>query len=194
MSSQNEKPIIFNSEMVRAILDDRKTQTRRIIKNPQKLEGLMLKGEASQWCPYGGVGDTIWVREGFRYAIFGLGCGGKASGIEYKSGGIKFAKKAHKYAKQPKNKDKHGHHARWRPSIHMPRWAARIFLEITGLRVERVQDISEEDTKAESVVIRNIGETWWRAFHNLWDSINAKRGYGWDKNPWVWVIEFKRVR
>lgn len=86
---------------------------------------------------------------------------------------------------------------KWKPSIHMPRWASRINLEITDIRVERLQEINEEDAKHEGVKRINAGdfgmETWSSAFRNLWDSINSKRGYGWDTNPWVWVIEFKRI-
>ena len=177
----NEHPLLFTTDMVKAVLDDRKTQTRRVPVERYR-----------NWK----VGDTIWVRETFRYCIFALGCGGHASGIEYKAGGIKFSIKARKYAKKARNKDKQGRHAKWRPSIHMPRRAARIFLKITGLRDERVQDISHEDVTAEGVIIRNIGETYWRAFHNFWDSINAKRHngiYAWDKNPINKVIEFERI-
>lgn len=89
----------------------------------------------------------------------------------------------------------------WNPSIFMPRWASRITLEVTGVRAERVQDITEEDAKAEGVILHggwNANDTEYAinyrgGFSRLWDSINAKRGYGWDKNPWVWVIEFKRL-
>ncbi|MFZ5833601.1 MAG: hypothetical protein ACOY3P_26230, partial [Planctomycetota bacterium] len=84
---------------------------------------------------------------------------------------------------------------RWRPSIHMPRWASRITLEITSIRVERVQAISNIDAKEEgfvdsALVFKEGGSTARDAFARLWDSINAKRGYGWDKNPWVWVVAF----
>ena len=81
----------------------------------------------------------------------------------------------------------------------MPKWAARIWLEITGIKVERVQDMYEQDAEAEGAVkmhLDDLGQTWStyvRGFQSLWDSINAKRGFGWDKNPWCWVIEFKRI-
>jgi len=187
-----ERPILFNSDMVRAILDDRKTQTRRIIKNPSRLEGLMLKGEESEWCPYGVVGDRLWVKETFRYAIFALGCGGHASGVEYKMRGIRFDKRAKKYAKQRGNKDKYGQHAKWRSPRFMPKWAARLWLEITGIRVERVQEIGLRDCLAEGIEgqrksVEQLRSDFWR----LWDSLNAK--HSWKSNPWVWVIEFKRV-
>jgi len=82
----------------------------------------------------------------------------------------------------------------------MPRWACRLVLEITGVRVQRVQEISEEDAKAEGASVMHeddLGQTWTsrkRGFESLWDSIYAKRGFSWDSNPWVWVVEFKRVR
>ncbi|MBU9388980.1 hypothetical protein KTE71_15765, partial [Burkholderia multivorans] len=91
----------------------------------------------------------------------------------------------------------------WRPSIHMPRAAARITLEITGVRVERLQSISESDARAEGVTIEEHHTRGYcagayrppsiRAFHDLWDSLNAARGHGWDVNPWVWAIEFRRI-
>jgi hypothetical protein len=87
---------------------------------------------------------------------------------------------------------------RWRPSIHMPRHVSRITLEITGVRVERVKDISEMDARAEGVQkkhdVTHIDWEYRANFKPLWDSINAERGYGWDANPWVWVIEFRRVK
>jgi hypothetical protein len=93
-------------------------------------------------------------------------------------------------------------HGKWRPSIHMPRWASRINLEITGIRVERVQDITENDAQSEGVPSYEpddfpvAGATYGiykDRFITLWNSINAKRGYGWDVNPWCWCIEFKKV-
>jgi len=206
--------------MVRAILDGRKTQTRKICKfesiDSWEISCLVRNGVyfrikdrpdiPSQRvdCPYGQVGDRLWVRETFRYVRVGLGCGGSAVGVEYKTGDIKFNKRANKYTKQARNKEKRGHHAKWRPSIFMPRWAARIWLEITNIRVERVQDISWKDILAEGCDVNKptgdpaiddftAGVEATDTFHWLWDSINAKRGYGWDKNPWVWVIEFKAV-
>ena len=93
-----------------------------------------------------------------------------------------------------------GTHAKWRPSIHMQRWASRIQLEITDIKVERVQDITEEGAKAEGTkLLSHDGKTIYTkdhksAFKILWDSINLKRGYGWDKNCWVWVVKFKVVK
>ena len=195
-----EHPILFTGDMVRAILDGRKTQTRRVIKNPQRLEGLMLEGEAGEWCPYGVVGDRLYVRETW--------CAGiewddeKPSEIDPLCGGNDIFYLA--------NGEKPEGYGKTRPNIFMPKWAARIWLEITGIRVERVQEITQDDIRAEGLWnyseeyrneicmwrdsvygIQQTGLKWWKI---LWDSINAKRGYGWDVNPWVWVVEFKRVR
>ena len=90
-------------------------------------------------------------------------------------------------------------YTRWRPSIFMPRWASRLTLEITGVRVEQVQDTSDEDAYVEGITEEQAIEHWYDgpqpalAFAELWDSINAKRGYGWDSNPWVWVVEFRKL-
>lgn len=161
-SKIEEHPILFSTEMVRAILDGRKTQTRRIIK-PQPLK-YFPEGAASNnkpprhiwWsfiyptkhgsdthiyrkCPYGKVGDRLWVKEDYKYLI----------------------------------------------------QMARTFLEITNIRVERVQNISGPDVYNEGCPPECASYRMW--FSHLWNTINAKRGYGWDKNPWVWVIEFKSL-
>ena len=216
MSTQNERPVIFNSEIVKAILDGRKTQTRRIAKlpeewhrgygafevNPNGAEEFVIHGDCgteTMYCPYGRVGDTLWVRE----AWWDLG---------YWKEGQWFGRTAShkirpKYVVDGEPEGIIAKHKRsslickWRkrPSIHMPRWAARIFLEITSIRVERVQDISESNIISEGcpefTSLTGIDELyaarqWW--WVTLWDSINAKRGFGWDKNPWVWVVEWKQ--
>lgn len=82
---------------------------------------------------------------------------------------------------------------RWRPSIHMPRWASRLTLQVTDIRVERLQDISPKDARAEGISLRHGVEVLLRDFRALWDSINEARGYGWDANPWVWVVSFQRA-
>lgn len=186
-----EHPILFSGEMVRAILDGRKTQTRRVIKPQPVCDSVVKHGE--EWlisyegccvedinkklrCPYGAPKDCLWVREKFQY--------------------VKPATDNERY----RDKEK------WRPSIHMPRWASRITLEIKDIRVERVQDITATDCMKEGVVYQSksyemscftAGERDRRRaedFRKLWDSINAKRGFGWDANPWVWVIEFARCK
>jgi hypothetical protein len=164
-----ERPIIFNSEMVRAILDGRKTQTRRVIKpQPGDIHRDLLR--INYHCPYGQPGDHLWVRETFQ--------------IDDNYPDMVFYKAD----------DLAGHiSTKWNSPIYMPRCDSRITLEITNRRVERVQDITEEDAMAEGVGrIAGLGE-YRQCFKNLWDSINKKRDYGWDTNPYVWVIEFKRI-
>ena len=190
-----EKPIIFSTPMVQAILNGTKTQSRRVIK-PQPYQsysslswdgndksgngrgtGIIGTNEAGlkMWlplvCPYGQAGDRLWVRETF-WAM----ADGKT--IYYKAT-VPFP----------------NFPFTWKPSIHMPRWASRITLEITGIRVERVQDISHEDARAEGVIPMTCclpdAQHYFTPFKELWDSINAK--HSWESNPWVWVIEFKKV-
>ncbi len=196
-----DRPIIFNTEMVQAILDDRKSQTRRVIK-PQLLNPTWT---GTRWvesgndntihfeikCPYGKIGDRLWVRE--TWAVM------EPAIIRYKAGG-----KDYFFNAIPLSLEyvftKHG--SSWRPSIFMPRIASRITLEITDIRVERVQDITRSDIRAEGLVCPeelksddvspNYKEWYLKAFKDLWDSINAKRGYSWKSNPWVWVIQFKK--
>ena len=177
-----ERSIIFSGPMVRAILEGRKTQTRRVVK-PQPPEdailtvddfGRCLLGSAhSFWnyvkCPYGAPKNRLWVRETFA--------------LESPTCAVYQADQTDKTVVE-----------RWRPSIHMPRCASRITLEIVSVRVERLQDISEEDALDEGVFLNST--THWatearEAYHRLWESINGPGS--WDKNPWVWVIEFKSI-
>ncbi|HGE6721926.1 TPA: hypothetical protein ACGB01_002122 [Serratia marcescens] len=219
-----ERPVIFNSEMVRAILDGRKTQTRRVI-NPQptlsERTGFNWKGAAYgigstyrdtirnfsncfKTCPFGQVSDRLWVRETF--AVLGNedGCPIDWNGNLIK-GDEKQAARIYKAScwQEPGNyglwsipdRDTQ-YEGTWRPSIHMPRWASRITLEITAVRVERLNDISEEDAKAEGVApsqhIITPPEALYRVgFLKLWQSIYGEES--WRVNPWVWVIEFRRV-
>ena len=186
-------PILFSAEMVRAILADRKTQTRRVMKpQPGQLAGSDYVDGA--WyaedeygdshpirCPYGEAGDRLWVRETWR-------------AVELDSGldGVLF-----RGDNQVANSNcKHGD--KWRPSIFMPRWASRITLENVGVRLERVQDISHEDATAEGVEDVDhapygfpIHSYAVANFRVLWDQINAKRGFPWASNPWVWVVKFE---
>ena len=203
-----EHPILFTGDMVRAILDGRKTQTRRVIRpQPDAIapfqdgepteayyNGWPKAGEARELkCPYGIPGDRLWVRETWRKAgecTINDPCYGYRATMKYACG-------------QPVPNEKA---TKWKPSIHMPRAASRITLEVTDVRVERVQDISEVDAQVEGCVndvkleyghmtgpIDYKGFYAVERFETLWDSINAKRGYGWDKNPWVWVVTFKRI-
>ena len=225
-----ERPILFSGPMVRAILEGRKTHTRRVVKpqpdipdgsylkfyprhgvfgrGPEEdedgpLQPLIYNGKPLK-CPYGKPGDRLWVRETFQ-TIGGYDaetqktfqpindCGIHGRAIYRADGGNGKAYLA------------------WKPSIHMPRWASRILLEIIRVRVERLNEISDDDSKAEGIEPRGISlrtakpSTWTdylgrngagfvlprESFKSLWESINGPTS--WDKNPWVWVVEFKRV-
>ncbi|HFS7532096.1 TPA: hypothetical protein ACH1O6_004243 [Enterobacter hormaechei] len=244
-----ERGMIFNSDMVRAILDGRKTQTRRIMKvQPDTPEfGLRriiesstaneigmyfwsqedargIKARSKQFsCPYGDVGDRIWVRETFQGPLFDF-----EEMEAYQDDSSKFKrpefcvyKADGKPAPEFFDADENLHYC-WRPSIHMPRWASRIVLEITGVRVERLNSISDADCIAEGIIPvpkdRDDDHQFWRDYHlsgdgtfcvhspresfeSLWKSVRGKSfeqeedtGPGsWHANPWVWVIEFKRI-
>lgn len=187
-----ERPIIFSGPMVRAILEGRKTQTRRVVKNSG---GVAKNDQVVLWkcCPHGDPGDLLWVREGFMPAPMEAAPTTPRPtrwNIAYAAGGQAEVMAPADYNPMLYN------YERWSPSIHMPRWASRLTLRITEVLVERVQDISILDAKAEGV--EPLGENgdlcrWRQSFRHLWDSINAKRGHGWDTNPWVWVIQFERV-
>lgn len=203
-----ERPILFNGEMVKAILEGRKTQTRRVIKlrihEVGKISQITVD-EIGVWqgknpmslmsCPYGKPGDRLWVRETFAYVSCGENDKGaikKGENGIYPIGEYDWDFYKIRYAATEDNCDWEGG---WKPSIYIPRWASRINLEITDVRVERVQDISEEDAQSEGVEFEENSPSYEYSglFAHLWNSINQKRGYGWDKNPWVWVIEFKRI-
>jgi len=210
--STKEHPIIMSAESVRAILDGQKTQTRRVIK-PQPVptlekiclvsdrweigqEGYVPADQRNTWqcntvikCPYGKVGDRLWVRETWDFRAMKGACAvNRIVIIGYEADDT--AKAVH----VPLGYNPVVHRKK-RSSIHMPKWAARIWLEITNVRVERIKDIDENDACAEGCELytpeTNLGPE--RTFQRLWDSINKKRGFGWEVNPWVWVVEFKRV-
>ena len=238
-----ERPILFNTEMVQAILEGRKNQTRRVIK-PQPQDhhwendplgrykhhlnlvecqrGQFLSSwhslgdhidsseESNQQilCPYGVPGDRLYVRETW---------------FEDLDPSVGYSE----YHYRADWDEAYSPRVPWKPSIHMPKDAARIWLETTDIRVERVRDITEADVKAEGlqVPVSDTGSVLWcltgkylphdympegimreenkqkitsemvfkAHFASLWDSINEKRGYGWEANPWVWVVEFKRI-
>jgi len=202
-----ERPILFSGEMVKAILEGRKTQTRRVLKTfpcdeaAVKFPYPRMRGncvefhehpsnEFPMWlysvpCPYGQPGDRLWVRETLRRD--------PDANVWYYAAG----KPEDWVVVTPEN---HTESLVWAVhkegdtcvSIHMPRWASRITLEITKVRIERVNDISYADCRAEGVDFWNANnpKEW---YAKLWNSINKDRGFGWEKNPWVWVLEFKRV-
>lgn len=217
-----ERPILFSGEMVRAILEGRKTQTRRVCKfritGPNPPSGLFDMYDGEKWIgafpnegkhssaamnsPYGQPGDRLWVRETFL-----LRAQGKSPVFRAVVEGAHGAVEAAGYGAM---------YGGWKPSIFMPRWASRISLEIAKVRVERVQDISEADARAEGISQRVVNDkpAGWHwlpyggffgdwgytsatfAYQALWDEINgnAKGGiYAWARNPWVWVVEGKRL-
>jgi hypothetical protein len=214
-----EHPILFSTPMVQAILDGRKTMTRRVMDFPQsfiwnndyfknnysfskmffdeiKNKNVAIfssnAGQFTEWFPsqYGQVGDRLWVRETWSVTRYLDGHYDQKDTISYRA-----------------NNDK-PYSCGWRPSIFMPRWASRITLEITNIRVERLQEITEEDAINEGIEIagkiKSSGEKVYKnyllennpftqarySFQSLWDSINGKK-YPWSSNPFVWVVEFK---
>lgn len=194
-----ERPILFSAPMVRAILDGRKTQTRRIVKHipmlgdpsgwcaaakAQEPGWVHIVGDYRRFCPYGEPGDRLWVREAWVRT----------------DGMTSVPDTFYRASESAANAEQLGP---WKSPLFMPRWASRITLEIESVRVERLQDISEEDAMAEGVVHRN--SCWYAtddpkalpwmtasgAYINLWESINGAGS--WDANPWVWVIQFRRI-
>lgn len=202
-----DRPILFNAPMVRALLDGSKTQTRRICKTrkdrhfgcdiaPHEIAGEVNAGNYTN-CPYGQPGDRLWVRETF------------AAHFMYDDLPPTMARSQREDLRPTDNRwfaaegdgspsqiltPPHGLRGKWRPSIHMPRWASRFTLEITSVRVERLQDISASDAIAEGT-IPMTGDDYDTNFINgyrlLWESINGPNS--WAANTWVWAIEFRRV-
>ncbi|WP_214677975.1 hypothetical protein [Escherichia coli] len=185
-----ERGMIFNDEMVRAILGGNKTQTRRIVE--EKFYGRAVAAELlAKHCPYGQPGDRIWVRETYRVH-------GKATDVAtlvYRASvRNSWTEQTHRVPVEVCNKPVS---EKWTPSIHMPRWASRILLEITDVRVERLHDMSEADAKAEGATPATYKitppEAVYRVgFGDIWRSIYGQDN--WLSNPWVWVIEFKRIQ
>jgi hypothetical protein len=188
------KPIIFSTPMVQAILDGKKTQTRRVIKIDDAPENWKISIAGTSIVrtePYDvklpryEAGDILWVRETWA-DVFGK--------YEYRAD---YSESENTYRVK-----RYGTTiAKWRPSIHMPREAARIFLKVTNVKVERLQEITLEDIEHEGLYCdppytkEHYAYAPGMQIHwiKLWDSLNAKRGYGWDANPWVWVIEFEKI-
>lgn len=217
-----ERPILFSDRLVRAILDGRKTQTRRVVKvqppewwtHPRATAA--GQRDSGEWrytnpfggassvtatigpCPYGGPGDRLYVREAWAtpssydhlsptdaLELMRTRLPGGRPQIWYRA------------TTRPDVIERFAARGdRWRPSIHMPKGLSRITLEVTGVRVERLQEIRPDDVVAEGIENPHLypdDPLLIDAFARLWDQINASRGYGWDANPWVWVIEFRRV-
>lgn len=170
-----ERPILFKGEMVKAILDGRKTQTRRIAKEfTEQHAGILKRFPNQKGCRHGEVGDRLWVREAFADTSM-LDA---RHPVTYR-------------ADMDVEDDMHARDFPWKPSIFMPRAVSRLTLEIVSLRVERLQDITEEDAKAEGVPFSMMASTHRLGFQNLWASVNGLKS--WDENPFSWVIEFKRL-
>jgi len=229
-----ERPIIFSTSMVKKILSGEKTQTRRIIKpqfstvwgsgqpNEQTFE-LRNKQQWKDafgchvdistptnhwkwlWCPYGKAGDRLWVRESWADVTCAFDDADEIRDVAFKADNSVWNCYGQMvYLEQLGQSGIYVN--KWKPSIHMPKFASRINLEITNVRVERLQDISEADAQTEGMPKPNhyycdeMGG--WEGhrckksttfFEELWNEINAKRGFGWESNPWVWVIEFRKI-
>lgn len=198
-----ERPILFSGSMVTAILSGRKSQTRRVIKRPLKHPGWTsyvyygpsennptcqskaiecgpdYGDDASDQvkCPYGAVGDRLWVRESF----FNLHRENKwPAALTFR-------------ADRPGLLELGGQRVVWTPGIHMPRWACRLVLEVTAVRVEHLRALTGRDAWAEGVLAGALSDmAAVQAYQELWDQINGKRA-PWASDPWVWVVEFKRA-
>ena len=214
--SDKERPILFSAPMVRALLSGEKTQTRRVVKlkngqyiPPSKSADGPGWAQMLRSCPYGQPGDRLWVRETFQYR----GASYDGHGIDesewfrcYGAGGAAdnwdpdyphgWWPTPHMNVKKLDAADEQegegvtGWVTKRIPGIHMPRWASRITLEVTSVRVERLQDISEADAAAEGVHTDPDCPAY-DAYQALWEQINGKGS--WDANPWVWVVEHKRI-
>lgn len=211
-----ERGILMQAESVRGILAGAKTHTRRVIKPPRIWEKQFYQKFANEWelqpdgkwqpydedgyqscaaikCPYGVIGDKLWVREtwartmatAYRQSpgvVFTPNPEDPTVGVVYRAGWTRV---------KP---------GPWKSSMHMPRWASRILLEVKEIRVERLQDIKPIDVVAEGVYeptynytnLESIGAI--LRFESVWNSINEKRGFGWDVNPWVWVVVFEMIK
>jgi hypothetical protein len=224
-----QRPILFNTEMVQAILAGRKTQTRRVVKPQPELteSGFKWKGFyygigssdertnrnfAHAACPHGKVGDVLWVRETWtpldtqevdsaQLDEDGIPLEEFQVEIGYKDGMSKWCVFSEDFYDQMNEdiEDMEQEGTKWKPSIHMPKDAARIWLRIKDVRVERLQDISGSDCGSEGMQVTGLTlssiEVHWdelkRQFKSLWQSINGEKS--WNENPFVWVIEFERI-
>ena len=219
-----DRPILFSGPMVRAVLSGRKTQTRRVVKPQFFVQVADVRLNASgEWCghangepgirrgwrrcPYGAPGERLWCRETWRPVMESW-----RGYVEYAAGGENLnvtsdrLESLRRLALRFPGARKDRHSEAWRPSIHMPRWASRLTLEVLGVRVGRLQAITEEDARAEGIPRNDIGRFlppypntagWMHAldaFPGWWDAITGRRpGCSWEANPWVWVVSFRRL-
>jgi hypothetical protein len=184
-----ERPILFSTPMVQAIMEGRKTQTRRIAKGHalQFLDAGLLSEYVSKQdlCPYGELGDILWVRETWALPV---DADGNDAGYQYKAD---YSDGSERW--------------KWKPSIHMQKSACRLFLQITYIAIERLNDISDDDAIAEGIIGWSDASGFGHPDHDyptvdnpvesyksLWKKINGEES--WNENPWVWVIEFKRIK
>lgn len=175
----DDRPILFSAPMVRALLNGTKTQTRRVVKRFEVRAGMPEPEMQSllRCCPYGAPGDRLWVRETWRERV------------PDQDGQTNDYRADHESGEDPCD-------VRWVPSIHMPRRASRITLELTGVRIERLQEISEADAKAEGCIApmyasEDADPSFAVAYRHLWEAINGADT--WDTNPYVWCLDFRRV-
>lgn len=185
-----ERPILFNGPMVRALLDGQKTQTRRAVKGfalellqPDNFTPEYVALPENRNCPYGYSGDRLWVREAFRFC---------AEVDDVKPRDIDAAYRVWYEADAPRQPG----FGKLRPSMFMPRWASRITLEIVSVHVDRLQDISEADAESEGTTPSIVGADldhlkFCAGYQTLWESLNGAGS--WAANPWVWVVEFRRL-
>jgi hypothetical protein len=176
----NAHPILFSGEMVSAILEGRKTQTRRIVKGDPNGK-IPFTDELP--CPYGLTGDILWVREKFNAQTQNGKWWHEVKREDRPLFNWAWTNPVHPaYDETP---------PRWMPSIHMPREACRIELKITQLRIEKLQRITHDEAISEGFS-HTTGRAWGKlGFSLLWDKLNKERGYGWDVNPLVWVVSFE---
>jgi hypothetical protein len=203
-------PILFSGAMVRAILDGRKTMTRRVVKYSPMLgdpdqwcgrigepEFQRIVGDYRRFCPYGQPGDRLWVRE--TWAVHSLQMEGQGTGymLQWRADGAtrEAAWDGGRVSQSSETGDdvldccRRQRDRGWRPSIHMPRWASRLTLAVTEIRVERLQAISEEDARAEGCSGRQQFLALWDSMETT-DGIKSRRGCSWSDDPWVWVVSF----
>jgi hypothetical protein len=185
-----ERPILFSGPMVRAILDGSKTQTRRVAKEFDEmpnLDGILQRFPRQNGCRHGSPGDRLWVRE-----TFAMNEAKAGPPVVYRAD---HGEAQSVFVERPHSAEWDVVVTRWRPSIFMPRAASRILLEITDVRVQRLQEISEADARAEGVTpnaFEQTSDNWGGVlYRRLWEQINGPGS--WDANPWVWAITFQML-